>query len=94
MELQSLEARSLEGREPQTIGVDFPHRAPFKVSRQQIIEVFEYLYVKALLKRHGWNIGQAARASRLSRDQLLRLIGKHGLCARCDGAECGDRSRG
>ena len=58
---------------------------PFKARRVQIIDAFEQVYVRDLLDRCGWDVALAARASRLSRNQLLRLIGKHRLCPRCDG---------
>ena len=84
----------LERVEPlETVSIELPRGAPFKTSKQQLIEVFEYLYVKALLRRHFWNIALASKSSRLSRDQLLRLIGKHGLCARCDRSGFGGEHR-
>jgi transcriptional regulator with GAF, ATPase, and Fis domain len=78
--------------ETRTIRLEVP-RAPFKECRQQLIESFEYHYLRALLQRSAWNIGLASRWSRLSRDQLLRLIGKHGLCPRCDRPDCGEDHR-
>jgi transcriptional regulator of acetoin/glycerol metabolism len=76
----------------QTIRIEV-RRAPFKECRQQLIESFEYHYVRAVLRRCAWNIGMASRSSRLSRDHLLRLIGKHGLCPRCDRPDCGEDHR-
>jgi len=79
-------------RETRIIRIEVP-RAPFKECRQQLIESFEYHYLRALLRRCAWNIGLASRCSRLSRDQLLRLIGKHGLCPRCDRHDCAEDHR-
>lgn len=73
------------------IEVDVRRGAPFKAARHHLIEAFERLYVTALLRRHGWDVALASRSSRLSRERLHQLIGKHGLCPRCDGSERGCR---
>jgi hypothetical protein len=66
------------------IEIEVPRRLPFKAARCQLINTFERLYVAAILRRFHWNIGRASRSSRLSRDRIHQLIGKHGLCERCD----------
>ena len=70
---------------PISIPIAVP-RAPFKAARHELIDRFERVYVIALLRRHRWNIGRASRSSHLSRERIHQLIGKHGLCRRCDGA--------
>lgn len=66
-------------------------RTPFKASRQQLIELFEYVYTRELLERSGWDVARASRAAGLPRDQILRLIGKHNLCRRCHSHHGGSR---
>lgn len=66
------------------IEIGVPRHMPFKAARCQLINTFERLYVAALLRRCQWNIGRASRSSRLSRERIQQLIGKHGLCERCD----------
>lgn len=52
---------------------------PFKVDKADVIEQFERAYVEQLLRRHDQNITHAARAAKIDRVYLLRLLDKFGL---------------
>jgi DNA-binding NtrC family response regulator len=72
---------------PATLGYAFPGvevPLPFKEAKQQLMTQFEEEYVEALLRRHGGNISQAAKAAGLSRKHLYALL------RRGDEADVGD----
>jgi DNA-binding NtrC family response regulator len=72
---------------PATLGYAFPGvevPLPFKEAKQQLMTQFEEEYVEALLRRHGGNISQAAKAAGLSRKHL------YALAKRGDEAEAGE----
>ena len=52
---------------------------PFKVGKAALIEEYERKYVTELMKAHGGNITQAARAADIVRVYLLRLLDRYGL---------------
>jgi DNA-binding NtrC family response regulator len=52
---------------------------PFKEAKNDVINEFEERYLRELLRRHEWNISQAARAAGIERAYLRRLIQKHNL---------------
>ncbi len=52
---------------------------PFRVARLAVLEAFEAAYVEALMRAHGGNISQAARASGMGRVSLYALLKRHKL---------------
>ena len=69
---------------PTTLGYCFPGvdtHLPYKEAKQRLISQFDDEYVQALLRRHGGNITQAARAADIDRVYLLRLLDKFGMRA-------------
>jgi DNA-binding NtrC family response regulator len=64
---------------PLTLGSELPGISmdlPFKDAKEQLIEVFEQLYVSTLLDRHRGNVTKAAAAAQLSRKHLHLLMRK------------------
>jgi two-component system, NtrC family, response regulator GlrR len=53
-----------------------------KQARAEAIAQFERTYLAELLRHHGGNVSQAARAARTERRTLGRLLKKHGLSKR------------
>jgi two-component system, NtrC family, response regulator GlrR len=53
-----------------------------KQARAEAVAQFERTYLAELLRQHGGNVTQAARAARTERRTLGRLIKKHGLSKR------------
>jgi len=51
---------------------------PYPAARQQALAAFERGYVDDLLRRHGGNVSQAARAAGIARVYLYRLMRRHG----------------
>ncbi len=47
---------------------------PYKRAKRLWLEVFEYAYISALLKKHGGNISHAARAAGIDRKSIQRLM--------------------
>jgi DNA-binding NtrC family response regulator len=68
---------ALQRQEPSAGDVDL--RLPFKMAKDSMVDAFERNYVAALLDAADGNISQAARAGRMDRMYLHRLIQKHGL---------------
>lgn len=56
-----------------------PSVMPFKDAKDQIIEAFEREYLLDLLDRYDGNISRAARAARMDRKSISRLMKKHGI---------------
>lgn len=57
-----------------------PNKFPdFQRTKKDLVERFEKEYLKSLLKKNQWNISQSARAIKMQRSSLQRLIRKHGL---------------
>ncbi len=54
---------------------------PYKQARRLWLEVFEYAYITRLLKEHGGNISQAARAAGIDRKSIQRLMKRNRLVA-------------
>jgi two-component system response regulator GlrR len=66
-------ARTAEGARPASARSPLPyHRA-----RERAIDEFEHRYVHALLAAHQDNVAEAARAARMDRAYLYRLIRRH-----------------
>jgi two-component system, NtrC family, response regulator GlrR len=63
--------------EPQGEGIDV--KVPYSDSRKRWLERFERRYLELLLAEHGENLSEAARAARIDRAQLYRLLWRHGL---------------
>jgi DNA-binding NtrC family response regulator len=53
----------------------------FKEARESMLEHFERDYIASILSRHGKNLSAAARAAKLSRTHLYRLMERYGLHA-------------
>ena len=65
-------------------GVDAP--LPYKDAKQRLMAQFDDEYVQALMRRHGGNITQAAKAANLSRKHVYALLRRIEL----DGEDDGD----
>jgi DNA-binding NtrC family response regulator len=62
------------------VAVDPPSAAePLKVAREKWLRVFEHAYLTDLLRAHGGNVTEAARAAGVDRVQLYRLLWRNGL---------------
>ncbi|MGF1467322.1 MAG: sigma 54-interacting transcriptional regulator [Sandaracinaceae bacterium] len=57
---------------------------PYSEARKAWLRTFERRYLEALLAAHGGNVSAAARAARLDRAQLYRLLWRTGLRERRD----------
>ena len=55
---------------------------PFTTARDEALGRFEKDYLTALLKEHGGNASQAAKAAGLARSHFYRLLTRHGLVRR------------
>jgi transcriptional regulator with PAS, ATPase and Fis domain len=60
-------------------------RVPYSEARKRWLESFERRYLESLLAAHEGNVSAAARASKLDRAQLYRLLWRHGLRDRREG---------
>jgi DNA-binding NtrC family response regulator len=61
------------------IGGEVDIEVPFKVGKAALIEAFERAYLERLLAANDDNISQAARAAKIDRVHILRLLDKYGL---------------
>jgi transcriptional regulator with GAF, ATPase, and Fis domain len=52
---------------------------PFKEAKQQILDAFEAVYLKALLDKHGGNVTRSANAAGLTRYHLRELAKRYGI---------------
>ncbi len=52
---------------------------PFRELKQETIDTFERRYLTELLRVHGGNLAQAARAAGMDRKNLWALVERHGL---------------
>ena len=52
---------------------------PFKEARRQLETEFERRFLSALLARHDWNISAVARAARLDRMTVYKMLTRLGL---------------
>jgi DNA-binding NtrC family response regulator len=52
---------------------------PFRELKQELIDGFEKRYLTELLRVHGGNLAQAARAAGMDRKNLWALVERHGL---------------
>ncbi|MDQ3370188.1 MAG: sigma-54 dependent transcriptional regulator [Myxococcota bacterium] len=52
---------------------------PFRELKQQVVDAFETQYLTELLRTHGGNLAQAARAAGMDRKNLWALVERHGL---------------
>ena len=52
---------------------------PFRELKQEMIDGFEKRYLTELLRVHGGNLAQAARAAGMDRKNLWALVERHGL---------------
>jgi transcriptional regulator with GAF, ATPase, and Fis domain len=62
---------------PTSLGYGFPGvdaHLPYKDAKQRLISQFDDEYVQALMRRHGGNITQAAKAANLSRKHVYALL--------------------
>ena len=62
---------------PATLGFSFPgveSPLPYKEARQSLLAQFEGEYVQALMRRHGDNVTEAARAAGVSRKHIHSLL--------------------
>ncbi len=59
--------------------------APFRDAKRKVVDAFERDYLLAQIKKHHWNISQAARAAGIDRNYFRGLLQKHGL--KSDAAE-------
>ena len=50
---------------------------PFKDAKEQLIDAFERQYLVDLIDRHNGNVSKAARAARMDRKSITRLLKKH-----------------
>jgi DNA-binding NtrC family response regulator len=64
---------------PQASQPGTPSRASLKQHKAQVVADFEKDYLTELLREHQGNITRAARAARIGRRTLGRLIKKHGI---------------
>ena len=53
----------------------------FSESREYILEMFEKQFVRNMLEQHNGNVSAAANASGMTRQNLHRLLAKHGVSA-------------
>jgi DNA-binding NtrC family response regulator len=56
---------------------EFDPEASFRVAKQRAIAQWETWYLAELLRRHGGNLTQAARAVQMDRAHLRELLHKH-----------------
>ena len=63
--------------------------APFKQSKDQLVEAFERVYVSQLLRRFSGNISEAARRAGVSRRHFFRLLRKHAALPRMEARAAG-----
>ena len=67
--------RDPEGHDPLADGA----LPAFSEARRDLVESFERRYLRRLLDAHGDNLSAAARAAKLDRAQLYRMLWRHGL---------------
>ena len=55
------------------------HELPYKLAKRRWLETFEQEYFTELLRRHDFNISHAARAARIDRKSIQRILKKNNL---------------
>ena len=60
-----------------SVSQDLPLDLPFMDAKKQAVERFEAGYVKAMLKRSGGNVSEAARQSGMDRSNFRRVLRKY-----------------
>jgi len=71
-------------------GVDAP--LPYKDAKQRLMAQFDDEYVQALMRRHGGNVTQAAKAANLSRKHVYSLLRRIELEGEAEGEPSSDPS--
>jgi DNA-binding NtrC family response regulator len=74
---QGLSARRTEPAAAASLSADY--RLPFKEAKEQLLDVFEREYLRALVDRSGGNLSKAARDADIDRKHLYSLLKKHHL---------------
>lgn len=78
-EAVQLEASPLSAEARQAGGLSFDVNQPYSEARKALLKTFERQYLEALLDAHGDNISEAARAAKVDRARLYRLLWRNGL---------------
>ncbi len=52
---------------------------PFKDARRDLLDRFEFVYLRSLLERHNWNVSAVSRESSISRKHIRTLMERYGL---------------
>ncbi len=83
-------AASPEMEVPPGMAALIPVHLPLSAAREEWIKRFESLYIRALLKRTGGNITQAALAAGVNRRWMQRLMTQQHLRQSNEAADDGD----
>ena len=66
--------------EPKTdVGAPIDLKVPFREAKRRLVEAFERRYLRELLEAHGWNIAAAARAARVDRMSIYKMLQRLGI---------------
>lgn len=79
-ELKNAVVRSLAfGTFEQTASLPTPDDAQIdlKDARAQVVKSFEADFLRALLRKHSWNVAAAAREAKIARSHLYTLLGRY-----------------
>jgi len=67
------------GAGPTPVDLSIDLTVPFKQAKSRLVDEFERRYISALLRAHDWNIAGAARAARLDRMSIYKMLQRLGI---------------
>jgi DNA-binding NtrC family response regulator len=61
------------------VGMRLGGALPLRLARRRFVAMFESYYLRAQLRRHGWNLERTARHAGISERRLRAMMRRHGI---------------